>query len=176
LLGALFVGATDERTSVWTVSRDLSPGTQLTADDLIAVSVEVDRVDRYVRADSSAVVGRRLATAVLAGELLPVSAVAGNPASGRLVTIPVEPLHAPTDLAHGNRVDVYVSPRDAVSAGVSRLVVSNALVADVAADLDSPSGEIAVILQVDPAQTPALISASRGGVIDLVAVPPGAPS
>jgi hypothetical protein len=84
-----------------------------------------------------------------------------------MVTVPVEPLHLPANLGHGALVDVYVTPRDSgVGVPASRLVQAEVLVAGLGT-ADS-SGEVAVILDVAPAQAGALIAAVRGGSIDLV--------
>lgn len=175
LLGVLVVGAADSRVTVWAASHDLAAGTVVTADDLIEVSVQLSSPDRYLDARNSDIVGKRLSRQIMQDELVPVGAVDVGLKEHRYVTVPVEPIHSPTDLAHGDRVDVYVSPRDSVSSGgASRLVVARALVASVATDVDSAAGELAVVLDVETSQAAALVSASRGGVLDLVHVPAGA--
>ena len=144
------------------------------------VPVRLDASLLYVGANSTDLVGRKVTRPIGAGELIPVSAVAETApnASGdrRLITVPVEPMHSPIDLAHGDRVDVYVSPRDqGGAAGASQLVLGGALVSEVNADADSATGEIAVVLDVEATHGAQLVAAGRSGVIDLVRVPVTSP-
>lgn len=172
LVGALIVGGADERVVVWSARHDLAAGTVVAADDLVAVPVAMDQAQRYLDAAESAVVGRRLGRAVGQDELIAITAVGAAQADHRLITVPVEPVHAPTDLAHGDRVDVYSSPRDAATAGgSSKLVLTNALVEKVSTDVDSARGELAVVLDVRADQAAAIVNAVRTGVLDLVRVP-----
>lgn len=171
-VGAMVVGGADDRVMVWAASSELASGTVVTAGDLVAVPVALDQAGRYISASESEVVGRRLTRSVGEQELVAITAVSTGGVDRRLVTVPVEPVHAPVDLAHGNRVDVYSSPRDAAtSGGASRLVLTGALVSEVSTDVDTARGERAVVLDVDVNQAEALINAIRSGVIDLVRVP-----
>lgn len=172
LLGVALISGGENEVTVWAADHDVAPGTALTAEDLVAVPVQVAHHEIYVT-DPSEVIGRRVNRQLRANELLPLSAIETGVVARRQVTMPVEPIHAPTQLRHGDRVDVYVSPRDAVASGASRLVAAGVLIADVSADIDSATGEYAVIVDVDPQQVSPLVSASRGGVIDLVRVPAG---
>lgn len=176
ILGTFIVGSADDRVMVWSVRHDLAAGSVVNADDLAAVPVALDQAQRYVGADDSAIVGRRLARAIGRDELVAISAVGSSDADSRLITVPVEPVHAPTDLAHGDRVDVYSSPRDAATAGgSSRLVLMNALVSQLSTDVDTARGELAVVLDVRADQAAAVVTAARTGVLDLVRVPVTAP-
>lgn len=170
--GAALIGSADQRVMVWSAARDLAPGTILEDADLIAMPVQVNQVDRYIGADSDELLGRRVTRPMGADELVPVGAIGTGRADTRLITVPVEPIHAPTDLAHGDLVDVYVSPRDAGTAGgASRLALAAVTIADVAPDIDSMTGELAVVLEVGADQAGDVVSASRSGVLDLVRVP-----
>ncbi len=170
--GSWVVASADDRVTVWAAARDLASGTEVRVDDLTAVSVRLDAASQYLAASSTEVFGRRVVRSIASGELVPVSAIGTSTTPRRLVTVPVEPMHAPTGLAHGDLVDIYVSPRDAAfDGGQSRLVLGNALVADANVNTDSASGEIAVVIDVTPEQAAALVSAGRSGVIDLVRVP-----
>ena len=171
VLGALLIGSADNTASVWAAKHDLSAGTTVTQADLVPIAVNGENAGRYIDAQSQDLVGKQLSRSVGAQELLPVSAVAVSPSDTRLVTVPVEPAHAPHGLTRGERVDVYLSARESAAATASRLVLANALVDEVADDIDSASGQIAVVLQVSADQAAAVVSASRGGVIDLVRVP-----
>ncbi|NQU37668.1 MAG: hypothetical protein HQ526_08770 [Actinobacteria bacterium] len=172
VIGASLVGSADQRVLVWSTARDLSPGTVLERADLVVSPVQAEQVDLYVGADSEDLIGRSLMRPMAANELVPVSAIGAGRENSRLITVPVEPIHAPTDLAHGDLVDVYVSPRDAATAGgASRMALSAVTVAEVAPDVDSATGEIAVVLEVGAEQAGEVVGASRSGVLDLVRVP-----
>lgn len=172
IAATMIVSGADHRVVVWGAARDLAAGTKLTADDVRSVSVVVDDVDRYVGGDDAGLIGRTLGRDVGGGELLAVSAIGSSGGPTRLVTLPVEPLHSPPELAHGDRVDVYVSPRENSEAASSRLVLSNAVVSQAAAN-DRATGELAVVLDVESTMAGAVVAAGRGGVIDLVRVPVG---
>lgn len=172
VVGALLIGSADNTVTVWAAKHDLSAGTSVTTADVIAVPVNGENAGRYLDAQSNDIVGKQLNRSVGAQELLPVTAVAIGASDTRLVTVPVQPAHAPQALTRGERVDVYLSARESsASTAASRLVMANALVDEVADDIDSASGQIAVVLQVGSDQAAALVAASRGGVIDLVRVP-----
>ena len=175
VMGALIVGAADDRVMVWSATRDLAAGTVVTSDDLAEVAVAMDQAGRYLSSAQTSVLGRRTSRALGKDELVALSAVAAGDVDTRLITVPVEPVHAPTDLAHGDRVDVYSSPRDAATAGgSSRLVLTNVLVSQLSTDVDTARGELAVVLDVRADQAAAIVTAARTGVLDLVRVPVGA--
>lgn len=174
VIGSWVVTSADNRVMVWSAATDLAGGTELREGDLVQVPVRLDAAASYIGVTSEPVAGRRLSRPVGIGELVPLAAVVDNGADHRLITIPVEPMHGPLDVHHGDRVDVYVSPRDAAGQGAgSRLVLAGALVAEVADLADSSSGEIAVVLDVAAKDASLTVGASRSGVIDLVRVPVG---
>lgn len=106
LLGARVVGAADATVPVWAVTGDLAAGTELSADDLVAVDVRLDdAADAYLSAGTRPE-GRTLARAVRDGELLPRSALEE---AGELVqlALPVQSGYVPPGLRRGQLVDVY---------------------------------------------------------------------
>lgn len=179
LLGAWFTSASDERVWVVQANHDLAAGTVVAAGDLVVVPASPEAAGAYAGSVPDALVGRTITRPIGGGELIPTSALGGPRAATRLVTIPVEPMHGPVGLHHGDRVDVYVSPRDAgaVSDGAasSRRVLADAVVADSIADTGLATGESAVVLEIPSDAAPAVVAASRSGVIDLVRVPVEAP-
>ncbi len=173
VLGARVLAAADDTVAVWAAAGDLGTGSVLQAADLRSVQVRLgDEAQAYVSADAPPPVGWVLLRPVGAGELLPVSAASATPPGPvlRQVTVAVERFHAPTDLARGHRVDVYVTPDD----GQTYLVVGAALVQDLVEDGGrlGPSGSaIGVALGVAPTDVQALVQAAQDGPIDLVRVP-----
>ena len=90
-----------------------------------------------------------------------------------MVTVPVDPLHAPTNLAPGDRVDVWATPSDgAQTASVSPvLALGSVLVVAAGGEDVGLGGEIAVVLEVPADQVHIVVAAVRAGSIDLAAVP-----
>lgn len=179
VIGARLMSSAGDRTAVWSLRVPLAAGTALTSDDLVAVQVGGDpaTLAAYVPA-SDAVTGQRLARDLAAGELLPVSAVVPSSASAgdrRLVTVAVDPLHAPPGLARGERVDVYVTPKDGASVGsvsvLPTLVLAGALVSDPGtADASGASAQVGVVLDVAAKDADRAVAAARAGDVDLVRV------
>jgi hypothetical protein len=181
VVGSMFIGAhlmsQDAPTvTVWQASRDLSAGAP--ALHLQPVTVSLGSVsDDYLTVDEQP--AGQLRFPIAEGELIPRSAledVSAGPT--RIVTIGVDPLHAPIDLAAGDRVDVWSTPSDNPMSGpVSSadiaigpsLVLENVLVELVSAD--SMGSKLAVVVRVAPDDVASLVQASRAGVIDLVSVP-----
>lgn len=169
VVGARAVSAGDDTVSVWRVTRALAAGTIPAPSDVQAVSVPRDTSTPY--ALTTAPPGARLARDVAAGELLPAE-VDGPEPNVRWVTLPVEPLHAPTDLAPGERVDVWATSTADLGAVVKpTLVLAGALVSSVSSDAVGFGGEYGVVLEVAPQAAGDVLAALRTGSIDLVRVP-----
>ena len=180
LLGARLLSSAGDRTAVWSLRVPLAAGTALRADDLVAVQVGGDAttVAAYAPAADD-VTGRRVMRDLAAGELLPASALtAAGTASAdrRSVTVAVDPLHMPPGLARGEKVDVYVTPKDGASVGSSvsvlpTLVLAGALVADPgSADASGASSQVGVVLDVAAKDADRAVAAARAGDVDLVRV------
>ncbi len=177
LIGARVVTMSSDEVDVWQVQRDLSVGAVPTSDDLQPVGVDPQLAAMYASVD--VVPGLPLTRDVRAGELLAVADMAdGAIRDVRWVTLPIEPLHAPADLAPGDRVDVWatVDPSRAFgSDAVARpnLVLPDALVSGIDVDARGFAGDYGVVVEVAPDQAESLLTAVRGGLIDLVRVPLG---
>ena len=168
------VAATDERTTVWALRHDLAAGSVLEADDVGPVEVRVPDVSTYVLQGDD-VVGRVLQRDVTAGELLPSSALAADASQQRLVTVPVERYHLPSDLQRGEQVDVYLVVHGVTGQPVGEpvLVMRDVTVADVDDDgsrFGGSSLETGVVLSVAPPQAAALVGAASRGQLTLVRV------
>lgn len=177
LVGSRVVSSGGDRVQVWALRAPLAAGTALAADDLVAVPVALDATEAYVLATTD-VAGQRLTRDVGADELLPAAALAaGDAAPRRLVTVPVDALHAPPGLARGERVDVYVTPKDGASVGgdavtvLPALVLAGALVADPGVvDQSGSSNQVGVVLDVAAKDADRAVAAARAGDVDLVRV------
>lgn len=191
VVASMFVGAhlmsQDAPTvTVWQASRDLSAGTEPA--HLQPVTVALGSVSADYLPVEERPVGE-LRFPIAQGELIPRSALAQpSDEPTRIVTVGVDPLHAPIDLAAGDRVDVWSTPSDGPIAGAMtgptsgsasgsvmgdpggpNLVLEGALVEAVSAD--SFGSQLAVVVRVAPEDVATLVQASRAGVIDLVSVP-----
>ena len=169
VIGSRLLSHSDDRINVWRATRDLSIGSAPT--DLEPVSVALaDASAGYARSteDPTGV----LIHPVAAGELLPLTSL-GSPDIGstRIITVPVDALHAPVGLLPGDRIDIWATPAESSMPAISRLVESSAVVAAVSSDSMGVGGEIGVAVRIPEAHAEALIAAIRAGMIDLVSVP-----
>lgn len=169
LVGSRLLSHSDERVVVWRATHDLSIGSSPEGLEPVAVALG-DVTNSYARATSEPV--GVLVRPVAAGELLPASALgASDESSMRVVTMPVEPLHAPVGLLPGDRVDIWSTPTESALSGVSSLVEESAVVTAISADSMGIGGEIGVAVSIPESRADALIAALRGGAVDLVSVP-----
>lgn len=169
LVGARLLAGGSDTAMAWQATRDLAPGAVVAPDDVVAVAIPAALAGAY--ADGSGLPTAPLDRPLLAGEILPAVTEA-QIRDARWVTVPVEPLHAPVDLAPGERVDVWATEGDDLSATpIPDLVLESVLVSEVAVDGVGLGGEYGVVLEIDPRDAAALLTAVRSGGIDLVRVP-----
>jgi hypothetical protein len=92
--------------------------------------------------------------------------------------VPVTPGHLPDDLAHGDLVDVYLTPKVGTEAKVPRPVQVLASVAVDSYDDGSRSlaggSTVSVVLAVPAGRVADVVHAVESGTIDLVRVPAAA--
>lgn len=180
VLGARIVSAADSSVQVWAVSRDLAAGTTLAGDDLRPVRVRlVTDADRYVRA-TDRLSGRTLTRPVGAGELLPRAALTSSPV-GRLISLPVPPLHAPDSLRRGQLVDVFATTKSTTgnAASTTERVLAGVPVQAVRlprSGLSASGTEYAVLIRVPPELVKRVVTAIRTAEIDVVVVTGPAPA
>ncbi|MGA1501103.1 MAG: hypothetical protein ACO38Z_00655 [Candidatus Nanopelagicales bacterium] len=169
VVGARLLSGGSDTTTAWQATRDLAQGAVVSPGDVVAVTIPAALAGAY--ADGAGLPTAPLDRALLEGEILPV-ATDSVAADARWVTVPVEPLHAPIDLASGERVDVWAT--DGTDLGVTpapELVLEGVLVSEVSVDGVGLGGEYGVVLEISPRDAAALIAAARSGGIDLVRVP-----
>ena len=181
VVGSMFVGAhlmsQDAPTvTVWQASRDLSAGVEPM--HLQPVTVALGEVSADYLAVDEQPVGR-LRFPIAEGELIPRSALIDpSTQASRIVTIGVDPLHAPIDLVAGDRVDVWSTPVDGPTMGPAPsvdgrmqpiLVLEDVVVETVSTD--SMGSQLAVVVRVAPEEVATVVQAARAGVVDLVSVP-----
>ncbi len=177
LLGARIVSEADATVPVWAAAGDLASGTELTADDLVAVDVRLDGAAEGYLSTETRPDGRTLSRAVREGELLPRSALE-EPARLVQLALPVQAGYAPPGLARGQAVDVYAVADPALGAagptgGDVELVVGGATVQAVGGRgdgvLTTSTGTVQVVVAV-PADEAAGVLGAIGGRGLVVAV------
>jgi hypothetical protein len=178
VVGAKVVAEADDTQQVWAVTRDLAAGVTLEPGDVTARPVRLPGgAGRYLAATGQVPTGFVLTRPVGAGEVLPAAAVAAPGASPtqRLVTVPVEPFHFPSDLSRGERVDLYVTPKSGPSGAVAapRLVLERVVVGGLQERPSTLGGAagVGVALSVPAADAADVVGAARSGAVDLVRVP-----
>jgi hypothetical protein len=116
LVGAKVLSGADASQQVWLAVHDLAPGTVLTDDDLALGRVRLfGTSERYLAGDKP--LGYVVVREIGAKELVARTALSepGHEVARREVTVPVPGGHLPPDLAHGDTVDVYVTPSEATA-------------------------------------------------------------
>jgi hypothetical protein len=173
--GARLLGGDQHTVMVWRATGDLPVGAIPQAEP---VEVSLGPAATSYLPASQPLQGR-LRVPVAAGALIPAEALGTQPQAGtRLVTLAIDPLHAPVGLASQDVVDVWATGVDGTN-GITEpptLVLAQALVMQVDAENLGIGGEIAVVIEVPESDAPELVAASRSRVLDLVAVPLAATS
>ena len=179
LLGARVVSAADATVPVWAVAGDLAAGTELTADDLVAVDVRLDETADAYLSTSVRPEGRTLARAVRAGELLPRSALEQVDELVQ-VALPVQAGYVPPGLERGQLVDVYALADPAAGAtaaadGSVALVVEEAPVQALSGRsggvLSTPTTTVQVVVAVDADEADDVLAAIGGRPLVVVVHP-----
>lgn len=169
LLGARIVGAADATVPVWAAAGDLAPGTELTADDLVAVDVRLDATALYLSAGTRPE-GYVLARAVRDGELVPRSALE-DPAEQVELALPVQAGYVPAGLERGQVIDVYAVADPAAGAvgiadGSVTLVVRHATVQAISGRSDgvlsTPTTAVQVVVSVPTGRAGDVLTAIAG--------------
>ena len=170
LLGARVVSAADATVPVWAVAGDLAAGTELTADDLVAVDVRLDDAADAYLSTRTRPEGRTLARAVREGELLPGSALEETDELVQLA-LPVQSGYVPPGLQRGQLVDVYAVADPAAGAtaavdGSVTLVVRRAPVQALSGRsegvLSTPTTAVQVVVAVDADDAADVLAAIAG--------------
>jgi hypothetical protein len=170
LLGARVVSAADATVPVWAATGDLAPGTELTADDLMAVEVRLDATAGAYVSTGTRPEGRTLARAVRAGELLPRSVLESSEELVQLA-LPVQSGYVPPGLTRGRLVDVYAVADPAAGAtvatdgSVTRVVREapvQALSGRSEGVLSTPTTAVQVVVAVPAAEAADVLAAIAG--------------
>lgn len=180
-LGATVVGRADDTTPVYAAGHALMPGQALTAGDLRVVRVRLGgQTGRYLEARRHPAPGSVLLRSVLAGELVPRSAVGDRAAVlSRPVAVPVS-VGSADGLAAGALVDLWVATKGSAPGAFEppTALVRGAEVAWVTSGggVLSGSTEATVRLLLTDDLVPQVLSAlANGARLDVVPVPGSVP-
>lgn len=114
VLGALAIGAADNRVGVWAAKADMTAGEAVTEDKLVRVEVQLgDRAGQYLTSSSGLPPNAKVDRTVRKGELIPRSTLIDSGLDTVPVSIHVDPIDLMT-LTKGSEVEIYSA--EAVSA------------------------------------------------------------
>lgn len=171
VVAAMFIGARlltvdDDRTLVWAASGDMAAGAAPSQIELVPVALGA--ADALYLGPDQQPTGRLLIP-IGRGSLIPKNAIGSEMTDPglRFVTVAVEPSSAPPQIAAGHLVDVWSTGEE----GAASLVLDRVVVHEVAGEPGGVRTGIHVVLQVANTEVAALLGATRGGTVDLVAVP-----
>lgn len=183
VVGARVLATADDSQRVWATTKPLAPGSTLSRGDLQRVQVRLfDSRQHYLTAGSGdGPVGYVVTRGLGDGELLPLAALRspGELAELRDVSVPVQGGHLPGDLDEGQLVDVFVTRADSRTSASSAPTAAPGPTTLVLHDVpvkrrersDRGNADEAVVLTVGVKDTATLVTALRGGTVDLVRVP-----
>jgi hypothetical protein len=118
VVGARVISSANASDAVWAASRDLAPGTVLSADDLSEVHVRLPAgagAGAYLPV-RTVVLGQSVTRQLTAGELLPRAALAATDAA-TTITVPLTSTNAPR-VQRGQRLQLWVSTRSCSATAV----------------------------------------------------------
>lgn len=173
IAGNSYVAHVSARSLAVVVTHPIAQGTVLNSSDLSVVQVALPQSVTVVTSIENAV-GHSVSHDIAAGELVTQSALESPlMVDTRIVAIPIRAGHMPS-VAHGSRVDVWVTPSTQGIAipGPSELVVAGALV-DAVPDQFDPTIDTSLSLAISSSEVAALMQGLRDGLVDVVAVPSG---
>lgn len=162
--GVRLASSMDETTPVYAATRDLLPGQEVGADDLVPVRVRMDApMAHYVDANQQVAPGTVVLRQVTEGELVPAASLGtASQAHDKTVTVPVDPATAQT-FTVGTVVDVWVSRRDPDEVGTAyldpELLLAKAVVAR------TPSSSHALGMGVGRAAVQVVVPADQVGAV-----------
>ena len=165
VIGALVFRHDETKQQVWQATRDLPAGASVSESDFTPTMVDLAAVGESYSVEPAT---GTLTRSLRSGELLPVDAIGTSESTDqRLVTLPVEPLHAP-ELTNGDEVDVWTTSEES---GASTLVLEGVHVVSITTDVVGAGGESGVVVSVTSDDAGKLVAAVRSGVIDVVKAP-----
>ena len=114
IFAALLIRTSAERsTTVWSASQSLAPGAIVRESDIAPIQIRFSRGSSYYLSSKSSIAGSTVVRQILAGELIPASALSteSNQNLRRLaLSFPMSSL--PYQLRTGQLVDLYLLPRE----------------------------------------------------------------
>lgn len=152
MLGARTVAAADDRVTYWVLGDDVTAGSSVSTDQLTPTRASLERLvsDGVLRTDEelpAPVAQLRWSQDLPAGTLLSAQHLDRAEDVGTTqLPLSVAPASAPTDLAGGDLVDVWVGPAPGeTTTGPARLVLESVRVVSDGTGADGASGRTVVV-------------------------------
>lgn len=151
--------------TVWSATKDLAPGSVLQIEDIERTQVLIPNNAQYYLDGNSSILGSYVIRPIGAAELIPAYAVTTEPISDlRAVPISIPINRLPYQIKTGQIVDVYVVPKQQISANQensnlrSNLLLSAIGISGIDSEGGKLGGEIAITLLVPENSVGELVS------------------
>lgn len=149
-------------------TRDLPPGTVLTAGDLTQVKATGPSAAMIPASEETALIGQGLRIEVPAGALLDQGDIGSFPPSGTsVVPVSVKPGQYPADLQPGQQVAVFPAASTTGTQAVAAHAAASATVVQVAGVPEDSAGTVVIDLEVPLSAAPAVAQASSVVLVGL---------
>jgi hypothetical protein len=115
LAAVTLAGVSQSSASIWAAAHQLASGTVITAADITRVDATLGRSSKGYYPSSSRLIGNVVTRPIGTLEFIPLNALAqpGSTSDFREMPLGIAKSDLPTDLAPGERVDLYSIPKDA---------------------------------------------------------------
>lgn len=166
--GTLLLSSATAPVELWSASKPLVVGTQLTAQDIKVKSVSMQSGSSRYFSKKANLIGSYITAPVKSGELIPVVAVrksAVAKAAMREVPLGINKSDLPSNLLAGEFVDIYSVPQ---KGSATSLLVSHVTIAKIDNQNASMTGSVNVLVTVKPESVLSIADGIQAGRIVLV--------
>ncbi|MEW1913819.1 SAF domain-containing protein [Kitasatospora sp. NPDC085895] len=153
LSGAYLYVATGQRAGVLALARDVAPGSEITAADLVEARIASDPVLKSIPAqDAKKVIGKRAVSALPAGSLLTEKSLTSGPlvaAGQQLVPVPLAQDRIPASaLTTGQKVQLVHAAKDLAASAQGTPAAQEANISATVVRVGKPSNSGDVVVDV----------------------------
>jgi hypothetical protein len=105
---------TTSTTTIWVTTHQIAPGVVLSTADITKVGASLGGVQSHYYSSTARIIGNVVTRPIGGGEFIPLNALAqaGSVSDYRQLPIGIAKSDLPSDLAPGDRVDLYSVPKD----------------------------------------------------------------
>lgn len=166
--GTLLLSSASSTAQLWGAKRNLSAGTRITSNDLEIIKGSLgDKASKYFSSKAK-LEGSYVTISVAAGELIPVSSVRKTTTVSspmREVPLGINRSDIPINLTVGEYVDLYTIPQ---KGSATDLVVSHVSITKVDNKSANMSGQVGILVSVQPKDVVLITDAIQAGRIVVV--------